>query len=56
MPIENRMIRIARHGMSAVSCGKLIQKAGIDKHDVDGFAVSSFSLGVDSVSTLTQYF
>lgn len=35
---------------------ELIKKAGIKKQDVDGFAVSSFSLGVDSVTTLTQHF
>ncbi len=34
----------------------LIQQAGIEKSEVDGFAISSFSLGVDSVTTLTQHF
>ena len=35
---------------------ELIKGAGIEKHDVDGFAISSFSLGVDSAITLTQAF
>ena len=35
---------------------ELINKAGIDKAEVDGFAISSFSLGVDSVTALTQHY
>ena len=35
---------------------EMIQQAGIQKHDVDGFAVSSFSMGVDTVTSLTQHF
>jgi len=35
---------------------ELIESAGIRKQDVDGFAVSSFSLGVDTVIGLTQHF
>ena len=34
----------------------LITSAGIDKDDIDGLAVSSFTLAPDSVITLTQYF
>lgn len=35
---------------------ELIAQAGITKQQIDGFAISSFSLGVDSVITLTQNF
>jgi len=35
---------------------ELINQAGIKKSDVDGLAVSSFSMGVDTVTTLTQHF
>ncbi|MFT5135481.1 MAG: acetyl-CoA acetyltransferase [Arenicella sp.] len=35
---------------------ELIKGAGIEKKDVDGFAISSFSLGVDSAISLTQHF
>lgn len=35
---------------------ELIQAAGIDKTDIDGLAVSSFSLAPDSVSCITQYY
>lgn len=35
---------------------ELIRHAGITKADIDGFAVSSFSLGVDSAIALTQQF
>jgi len=35
---------------------ELIHSAGIAKSDVDGLAVSSFSLGVDSAIALTQHF
>jgi acetyl-CoA acetyltransferase len=35
---------------------ELIQRSGIRKEDVDGFAVSSFSLGFDSAIALTQHF
>ena len=34
----------------------VIRNAGLKKEDVDGFAVTSFSLGSDSVITLTQQF
>ena len=34
----------------------VIQNAGLKKNEVDGFAVTSFSLGSDSVVTLTQQF
>jgi len=33
----------------------LIKQSGLAKTDIDGFAVSSFSLGVDSAISLTQY-
>jgi len=35
---------------------ELIQRSGLQKSDIDGFAVSSFSLGVDSAIALTQHF
>jgi acetyl-CoA acetyltransferase len=35
---------------------ELLDCAGIEKQDVDGFAVSSFSLAPDSVAALTQHF
>jgi len=35
---------------------ELINQAGIEKSEVDGFAVSSFSMGVDTVTALTQHF
>ena len=35
---------------------QLIEQAGIKKQEVDGLAVSSFSLGVDPVINLTQHF
>ncbi|MCB1845812.1 MAG: thiolase family protein, partial [Halieaceae bacterium] len=35
---------------------ELIAAAGIDKAEVDGLAISSFSLAPDSVSFLTQHF
>ena len=35
---------------------ELIASAGITKQEVDGLAVSSFSLAPDSVSFLTQHF
>ncbi len=34
----------------------LLQQSGLKKHDVDGFSVSSFSLGADSTIALTQHF
>ncbi len=34
---------------------ELIKSAGIKKNEIDGFAVSSFSLGVDSAVSLTQH-
>ncbi|WP_339863693.1 thiolase family protein [Paremcibacter congregatus] len=34
----------------------LLQSAGLNKADVDGLAVSSFTLAPDSVITLTEYF
>lgn len=34
---------------------EMCKRAGIDKTQVDGFAVSSFSLGVDSAVALTQH-
>ncbi|PLW82396.1 acetyl-CoA acetyltransferase [Kineobactrum sediminis] len=34
----------------------MLARAGLGKDDVDGFAVSSFSLGTDSAITLTQNF
>ncbi|WP_299974290.1 thiolase family protein [uncultured Pseudoteredinibacter sp.] len=38
------------------SLGEMIQQAGIHKDDVDGLAISSFSLGPDSVISLCQHF
>jgi len=35
---------------------ELVKAAGIGKQHVDGFAVSSFSLGIDSAIALTQHF
>lgn len=35
---------------------KMIAAAGISKNDINGFAVSSFSLGADSAINLTQHF
>ena len=35
---------------------ELIKAAGVRKADIDGFAVSSFSLGLDSAVALTQHF
>ena len=35
---------------------EMINAAGLTKHDIDGLAVSSFSLGADSAITLTQHF
>ncbi|MDG1906646.1 MAG: thiolase family protein [Arenicella sp.] len=35
---------------------ELIQNSGLKKRYIDGLAISSFSLGVDSASTLTQNF
>lgn len=35
---------------------ELINNAGINKQDIDGLAISSFSLAPDSVSFLTQHF
>lgn len=35
---------------------ELISAAGIQKKDIDGFAVSSFSMGIDTVVGLTQHF
>jgi len=34
----------------------MLQQSGISKDEIDGFAVSSFSLGADSVITLTQHY
>ena len=35
---------------------EMISAAGLTKKDVDGFSVSSFSLGIDSAVALTQHF
>jgi len=35
---------------------ELILRAGLSKPDIEGLAISSFSLGVDSVVSLTQHF
>jgi len=35
---------------------EMLKKTGLEKNQVDGFAVSSFSLGVDTVTSLTQHF
>ncbi len=35
---------------------ELLSQSGLDKDQVDGMAVSSFSMGVDTVTTLTQHF
>ncbi len=34
----------------------MLEQAGLQKDDIDGFAISSFSLGIDSVIPLTQHF
>lgn len=36
--------------------GEMLRQSGLHKRDVDGLAVSSFSLGADSAITLTQHF
>ena len=35
---------------------ELLSQSGLAKEQVDGMAVSSFSMGVDTVTTLTQHF
>ncbi|MCV6624511.1 MAG: thiolase family protein, partial [Cellvibrionaceae bacterium] len=47
------------HGASyfiGQTLGHMIHQAGIDKAEVDGLAISSFSLGPDSVISLCQHF
>jgi acetyl-CoA acetyltransferase len=58
-PISFGYARQSAHG-AAWFIGRTLQQmlasSGLAKSDVDGFAFSSFSLGVDSAITLTQNF
>ena len=58
-PVTLPYQRFSEHGAQWFIGGALremIAQAGIDKDAVDGLAISSFSLGPDSVITLTEYF
>lgn len=58
-PVTVPYVRFSDHGAQwyvGRALAELIRGAGIEKADIDGLAVSSFTLAPDSVITLTQYF
>ena len=58
-PVTVPYERFSEHGAQwffGRALAELVKGAGLDKKDIDGLAVSSFTLAPDSVITLTQYF
>ncbi|WP_420717546.1 thiolase family protein [Emcibacter sp.] len=58
-PVTIPYVRFSDHGAQwffGRALAELVKSAGIDKQDIDGLAVSSFTLAPDSAITLTQYF
>ena len=57
-PVSLGYVKQSAHGAAwfiGSTLRELINAAGIKKSEIDGFAVSSFSLGVDSAISLTQH-
>ncbi len=57
-PVSVGYVKQSAHGAAwfiGSTLRELINAAGIKKSEIDGFAVSSFSLGVDSAISLTQH-
>jgi len=55
VPYERYSIKSAHHWIGT-ALRKLLGASGFAKEDIDGFCVSSFSLGIDTAVGLTQHF
>jgi acetyl-CoA acetyltransferase len=55
IPYERYSIRPAQWWIGR-ALGKILQRSGLRKSDIDGFSVASFSLAPDSAAGLTQHF
>ncbi len=54
LPYERRSERSAAWFTGAVFA-RMLERAGLEKHDIDGLAIASFTLAPDSVVSMTEY-
>ena len=54
LPYERRSERSAAWFIGTVFAG-MLERAGLEKHDIDGLAIASFTLAPDSVVSMTEY-